>query len=272
MAIFPVRPKNNIFPIYANGIYDPYVDVTPSWPTAGAPTTGQIPTKHLIALVNYYVVRIISQYSQGPNAQRLIALMSKQALADDILTQILYAFDIDSAVGVQLDIIGQYVGVSRNINPATSIPYWGFENYSNTGNTIGFRNYAQNSNTTGVWETYHSAGLPNSALNDDQYRLVIQLQIILNSNDGTLASIQNYLNTLLPGFVSLTDNQDMTLTYYVSNLYTTLSTEILQQFLPKPMGVGINIVILSYGSKRVLSDGNTRTTSIGDTRYTSLGT
>jgi len=272
MAIFPVRPKNNIFPIYANGIYDPYVDVTPSWPTAGAPTTGQIPTKHLIALVNYYVARIISQYSQGPNAQRLIALMSKQALADDILTQILYAFDIDSAVGVQLDIIGQYVGVSRNINPAISIPYWGFENYSNTGNTIGFRNYAQNSNTTGVWETYHSAGLPNSALNDDQYRLVIQLQIILNSNDGTLASIQNYLNTLLPGFVSLTDNQDMTLTYYVSNLYTTLSTEILQQFLPKPMGVGINIVILSYGSKRVLSDGNTRTTSIGDTRYTSLGT
>jgi len=272
MPIFPVRPKNNIFPIFANGVYDAYSSVTPSWPTAGAPTTGNVPTKHLIALVNYYVARIISQYSQGPNAQRLIALMSKQALGDDILTQILYAFNIDTAVGVQLDIIGQYVGVNRNINPATSIPYWGFQNYSNSGNTIGFRNYAQNSNTTGVWETYHSAGLPNSALNDDQYRLVIQLQIILNANDGTLASIQNYLYTLLPGFVTLTDNQDMTLTYYVSNLYTTLSTDILKQFLPKPMGVGINVTILSYGSQRTLSDGNVRTTSLGYTRYTSLGT
>ena len=272
MPIFPVRPKNNIFPIFSNGVYDAYSSVTPSWPTAGAPTTGQLPTKHLIALVNYYVARIISQYSQGPNAQRLIALMSKQALGDDILTQILYAFNVDTAVGVQLDVIGQYVGVNRNINPNGNPPYWGFENYSNSGNTIGLRNYAQNSNTTGVWETYHSAGLPNSALNDDQYRLVIQLQIILNSNNGTLASIQDLLNLLLPSFVVLTDNQDMTLTYAVSNLYTSLSIDLLKEFLPKPMGVGINVTILSYGSKRVLSDGNTRTTSLSNTRYTSLGT
>jgi len=317
---------------------------TPSWPTAGAPTTGQAPTPNLISMVNYYVARLIFQYANLPNAQRMIALMTKQALGDDILTQIQNAFDLNTAVGYQLDILGKYIGVTRNINPASNPPYWGFLNYSATGtavttsgavtsinvtyggkeylttptvtiigvgtgatatatlsngvvthitvtatgsgyttvpevsitpsgNTIGFRNYAGNSNLTGFWETYHSSSLPNSDLNDQQYRLVLNLQIILNSSDGTLASIQNYLNAYLPGYVSLIDNMDMSLTYYVSLDYPSLSTSILQNFLPAPMGVSKTIEIITYGSTRVLSDGVTeRSTSTGGIRYTSAGT
>ena len=197
----------------------------------------------------------------------LTALMVKQALADDLTTLLIGAFDINTAVGPQLDIIGEYVGVSRKIQPSvTTANYWGFQNYTvpPTGNTTGFRNYAGTTNTTGVWENYSDASQPTTNLNDQQYRLVIQLQIILNSNDGTLASIQQYLNNLLPGFVSLVDNQNMTLTYTV-NQNSIISEALLKQFLPKPMGVYINVFISSAGYTRTTSDGYTRVTSAGYT-------
>ena len=91
-----------------------------------------------------------------------------------------------------------------------------------------------------------------------------------NSING-LASTQQYLNDLLPGFVQLVDNQNMTLTYTV-NQNSIISTALLQQFLPKPMGVGINVYIQSAGSTRTTSDGYTRVTSAGYTRITSSGT
>ena len=272
MANFGPKPSNNnIFPIFLTGSAATASEptVVPNWPTAGAPS-GTPPNTNLITLCNYYIARLIYQYSQQPNAQMLTALMVKQALADDLTTILNTAFDIDTAVGPQLDIIGEYVGVKRNINPSATGTYWGFENYSNTGNTIGFRNYAGNSNTTGVWETYGTASQPATNLSDTQYRLVIKLQIILNSNDGTLASIMQYLNNLLPGYATVVDNQNMTLTYTV-NQNSVISATLLSQFLPKPMGVGITVFIQSSGSIRMTSDGYTRVTSDGYTRITSPG-
>ena len=84
----------------------------------------------------------------------------------------------------------------------------------------------------------------NSDLTDNEYRTVIQLKAILNSNDGTLASIMGYLNTFFPGLISLVDNQDMTMNYYVVSTIA-LSKELLQIYLPRPMGVGMTITIVS---------------------------
>ena len=245
----------------------------PVWNTSGAPTTGQTPSTNLVELSNYYVERLIYQYSDQTNAQRLTALMVKQALADDIFTAIELAYNIDTAVGTQLDVIGKYVGVPRNINPVSPSPYFfGFMNYAGGGNTNGFRNYAQNTNIQGIWETYATSVAPKTDLSDIQYRLVIQLQIILNYCDNTLASIENYLNLLLPGFVTLTDNQNMTITYTVSS-DVPIGSALLTEFLPSPMGVGVNVIIISIGSTRVLSDGTTgRITSTGGIRVTSAGT
>ena len=48
----------------------------------------------------------------------------------------------------------------------------------------------------------------------------------------------------------------MTLTYYIApDISQTVPISIIEQFLPKPMGVGINFV--SAGNLRVLSDGTT---------------
>ena len=91
------------------------MSLTPAWPIAGAPTTGTPPTDNLIEQVNFYVERLIFQYATKPNAQRLIALLGKVALMDDLTTQLLDAFNLDTAVGPQLDVLGKYIGVSRNV-------------------------------------------------------------------------------------------------------------------------------------------------------------
>ena len=275
MANFGPKPSNNnIFPIFLTGSSTPATApvVTPNWPIAGAPT-GTPPNSNLITLCNYYIARLIYQYSQQPNAQMLTALMVKQALADDLTTLLSQAFNIDTAVGPQLDIIGAYVGVKRNINPVPTSPNaWELYPYSGTPTTngIGMRLYNNSVNTTGVWESYSAISQPATNLSDTQYRLVIKLQIILNYNDGTLASIQNYLNNLLPGYATVVDNQNMTLTYTV-NQNSIISATLLTQFLPKPMGVGITVFIQSSGATRITSDGYTRVTSAGYTRVTSPG-
>jgi hypothetical protein len=100
------------------------MSATPNWPTAGAPIVGPQPTSNLIALVAYYVSKLILQYSDKPKAQGLIALFVKQALADDLATALIDAFDLATAVGPQLDIIGKYVGLPRNLGLPSLPPFF----------------------------------------------------------------------------------------------------------------------------------------------------
>lgn len=306
--------------------------ITPIWPTDGAPTTGNPPSQNLIAEVNYYVGRLISQYATKPKAQKLIALLSRGALVEDLATQILSAFVLDQAVGVQLDILGKYIGASRIYgtataqglfslwlpgatlnpskyqgvwNPLTDTPTIPAASGGNTGNwyvvsvagtstapisqtwVCGDVIYSDGSswlrdstdsgngltdasnpaiNANGI---FYSAAYAASAVNslpDPSYRTLLKLKSIENTNDGTLYTINLLLAALFPGLISLTDNQDMTLTY-VCDWTIPLPLAVLQSYLPKPMGVGISVSI----STPTPPTGDTRVTSLGDTRVLSDG-
>ncbi len=195
----------------------------------------------LANLVSSYVRLLIFQY-QKPNAQAQVAIMAKQLLMDGLPLGVLGAYDPASAVGPQLDIIGKYVGLPRDIGPPTALPFFGFVRYSGTGNNDnGFRSYLDGTlNGNGVTYRYGYSGTRATALSDTSFAFMIALQIILNSSDGTLASIQQFLAALVPGSVTVVDNKDMTLTYTITGQLPVDSTT-LAAYLPKPMGVGINI-------------------------------
>lgn len=285
----------------------------PIWPTAGAPTTGIQPSANLINLCNYYVQRLIFQYATQPNAQRLIALLAKIGQLDDLASQLSTAFDLDTAIGVQLDILGKYIGVSRvqgtpispgyfslwdstsslNVakykgtwDPASDTPtlpaaaagnngwwYVASANGASTspivanftcGDIIVSNGSAWSQDTvdcgngltdatnpaTNANAVFYGYGQSREAINsltDPQYRTVLTLQSIVNTSPGTLSSIMDLLFLLFPGQILLVDNQDMTLTYYVSSALT-LSPSVLASFLPKPMGVGITVIVLTPGA------------------------
>lgn len=191
-------------------------------------------------LIDRYVRLLVFQYKLE-KAQDTIAIYVKQILGDGFLQAIRDGFDVGTAVGPQLDILGKYIGLPRTIGVPVTLPFFGFVRYSGVGdNDNGFRSYSTADNSSGVFYRYGYSGTRNTALSDTSYQFMIALQIILNSSDGTLASIQRYLASLLPGAVTVTDNQDMTLTYTITGQLPVDPT-VLQAYLPKPMGVGITI-------------------------------
>lgn len=286
----------------------------------------------LVDKVGYYVDKLILQYRTQPKARQQMAIMLKQVMADDLISQFGPAFDIDTAVGAQLDIIGKYAGVSRNIGIAAVVGYFGFWRYasarlpadyqgqwepvSNTptlpdpttvsghwygansagtstapiaadwqpGDTIysdgtawirstadnanGFISYGDSSlNRNAIWLTYAAASRASTALPDSTYRTIIKLKIIINQSDGTLAAIVNALYAFFPGLITVEDTADMHLSYTVVSTLG-LSKELLMAFLPKPMGVGISVTIVSPspggGDSLTTEGGDILTTEGGD--------
>jgi hypothetical protein len=145
------------------------------------------------------------------------------------------------------------------------------ERYAGGGNPNGFLRYNSPVNQGAIWMRYGYANQNQTALPDASYRVVIQLKILLNINDGTLATIMQYLNMFFPGLISLVDSANMNLSYAVSAT-VPLAISTITPFLPKPMGVGISVSSTSTISTRVLSDGSTiRVLSDGITQRLTFG-
>lgn len=62
---------------------------------------------------DYYANLLILQYHDLPRASDTIRLLSTAATGDDIFQDLKNCFDVDTAVGVQLDTIGAFVGADR---------------------------------------------------------------------------------------------------------------------------------------------------------------
>jgi hypothetical protein len=217
----------------------------------------------VLDVATYYANLLAIQYRDKPRAFQTIMLLAKQAVFDFMAQQLSDGFNIDTAVGAQLDIIGKYVGVSRAINDILDPPFFGFLEPDLSGNPNGMTDSLNTINSGVIFLDSFTSAAPTTDINDVEYSFVIKLQIILNHSDETLASIQSYIDDFLPGFVNVIDNQDMTLSYIVAE-DVPVSVGILTNFLPRPMGVGINII---QTESRCISDGSTlRVTSDGQTR------
>lgn len=209
--------------------------------------------------VAYYVGRLIYQY-QKPKAQQDIAILVDQMMADGLPWELQSAFDLSTAVGAQLDILGKYIGLPRQIGDPTPLPFFGFVLYAGGGNTNGLTDYTSGINQGVVFFDYNYYQREATALSDTSYAFMLFLKIALNSCDNTLASIQQILKTYLGSQVRVVDNKDMTLTYYVGSNLPVSSTEI-EPYLPKPMGVGITVVSVA---NIVTGTGDSVVTGTGD--------
>lgn len=114
-------------------------------------------------------------------------------------------FNIDTAVGNQLDIIGEWVGVGRILNFQ---PVYG-----------------------------------PAIMTDSVYRTVIKSQIARNAWDGTNEQYVTLWNDALPEIpIIFSDNQDMTISVVALTEPDDYTVELIQNgyFALKPQGVGFN--------------------------------
>ena len=117
-----------------------------------------------------------------------------------LLNQIQDAFDWRTAKGVQLDIIGKWVGVSRSYNGSlywnkTHLSYPGWDTLvpNDTTDALqhGYSDYETFNSDLGGILTYKELAFLKQDLDDDDYRIVIGLKIIKNNLTYTCKNIDD---------------------------------------------------------------------------------
>ncbi|MEQ4915966.1 DUF2612 domain-containing protein [Morganella morganii] len=142
-------------------------------------------------------------------------------------------FSLDEAVGVQLDVIGEWVGISRYISTPITGVYFSLDM-----DDIGF--------DQGVWKREFDAESGFTELDDETYRTIIRVKIKANHWDGTSESLMEIYRSLLPGKdtrIFFIDNQDMTMDVFITgSVIDEVTKSIIKQgYLGvKPEGVRVN--------------------------------
>ncbi len=159
--------------------------------------------------IDSYVNNITSQHRDKP---KFIKWVSKNLNVIDDTYLLLKAmdsnFDIDNAIGKQLDTLGTVIGRNRTL---TFQPLNGF----------------------------------NPILDDELYRLTLKAKTAMNNWDGTIPQMYEIWNNIFDDIqLQLEDHQDMSFTAYVSGYVNQIRQNLIQKgyIVPKPQGVRINYV------------------------------
>lgn len=115
------------------------------------------------------------------------------------------AFDIDQAVGVQLDTLGLWIGRSRYVSEPISGVYFCWDT-----DGVGY--------DQGIWQGSYDPDTGYTALSDDTYRVILKAKIAINMWDGQNDSLPAILDAATAGSglrMQIVDNQDMTISVWV---------------------------------------------------------
>lgn len=182
-----------------------------------------------------YLALIPSWNAEKPRFVRtLAALLQPLVDAQAMLAKLTADFDLDTAVGVQLDMVGQWIGQNRWVTVPLQNVYFSLDL---PGLRVGL--------DEGTWIEPHSVTTGLQRLDDATYRTVLKFKTLANSWDGTLPSIYEALDVLFPGIavIDLGDTLGGLMSMEViwpGPISTLLLSMIEQEFFIKPSGVRNN--------------------------------
>jgi len=187
--------------------------------------------------LNEYLSLITSWHSDKPRYVNTVAALIQPLVdAQDMLRQLTEDFDLDTAVGVQLDQVGQWIGRTRFISQPITGVFFSFD----LTNRVGF--------DQGIWLGPYDPADGVIALDDETYRSVLKLQAIANQWDGTVPSIADDLERVFPGIV-MQDKGDAIPTIMSMDvlipavMINSLLLHMLEQVFPvKPSAVLVNFI------------------------------
>lgn len=159
--------------------------------------------------IDYYAKLLILQYLGKAKAYATIKTLVTPVVMDQLPISVQNAYNMTGSgisQGVQLDVLGKYVGVTRTGQGFTSL----------------------------------------ITLSDADFLIFIQMAIISNSAGSSLATIQGFINQFFPGQVLVFDYQNMHMSYLISSTVGSqdlIQLLITEGRLPKPMGVSLSAVV-----------------------------
>lgn len=151
---------------------------------------------------SYYSNLLILEYHDKPKAKATIEA-SVGLLPDDLIQEVSNGFNLDTAVGKQLDVLGQYIGTDRY--------------FSDEGDL--------------------------TALSDDDYRMILKLKIISNNGDMSHKTLDEALYKFFGETVRMDSSGNMEMEYFVpASLEPIIKAAIQKEVLPRPMGVNAGYI------------------------------
>jgi len=201
---------------------------------AGVNATGAAP----------YLALITSEHNQKPMFMAMVEAVTGAIASITMGTQAIQpAFDLDQAIGAQLDIVGQWVGVSRTIDNVLLLGFFGF---ADDPVALGFGELTDPS-VGGIWYNVGQTFSGNTVLQDSDYLTIIKAKIVKNQGDGSAADIENALSYIFNVPCTIVDNGTLNVTVNIGEPLTGTNEALLNglDLLPRPAGVALTIVYAS---------------------------
>jgi hypothetical protein len=194
------------------------------------------------ATVQQYLDLLPSEHANKPKFIAVLTLLLTPLVAmQNTALGMAEDFDLDNAVGAQLDIVGQWVGFSRKLPVPLSGVYFAWD----TPN-LGW--------DQGAWQGPNDPTQGITTLDDATYLVFLKLKIAANYWDGTFADLASILDdlfveTLAPGSnVFVQDNQNMSVTIGISGAIppAIVLAGLANGLVPlKSMGIATSYLITS---------------------------
>jgi hypothetical protein len=181
---------------------------------------------------DFYVALLTSEHRSQPNFQAAVrALVKGFADGTDILRGMIEKYNIDTAVGDQLDTIGLWVGVTRRVPIPLTDLYFTWDGTVATG-------WGQ-----GQWKGPFDPGVGLVELGDSDFRLLIKAKIAANMYDGTIEQMLFILEYLFGAEnIGLLDNMNMTyrINYNTARLSSVQQALLVNDLLMlRPAGISV---------------------------------
>lgn len=131
-----------------------------------------------------YLSIITSEHSDKPKYTSMVG-QTAQPFADltALYDSIPLLYDVDVAVGAQLDTVGLWVGVTRQLTAPLAGVYFAFDTAD-----VGF--------DQGVWMGPYDPATGLVSLPDDYYRMLIKIRILNNHWDGSKDQATTLVNAI----------------------------------------------------------------------------
>ncbi len=199
-------------------------------------------------IIEFYKNLLIIQYHDQPKAQATIQLLIDELWASGILLDVRNGYDLDTATGVQLDVIGKYIGVDRFYTNHDPIDYFALTFYNEVNPDAiakwGFTDYAD-------YETFQENGTINyqsvlsqtNVLSDADFRVILHLKIFQNNINHSHKEIDDSIFNIFGNAIRPGSTGGMHMFYFITaTLSAIVQAALLKNLLPRPMGVGLTLI------------------------------